>query len=81
MNGLEQTFYIMAIVFMSLGFLFMIAIVVAIFAIRAKINRIHDQIEDKIDMITALAERGGELTSLAGKQVLKKAKKVLNKRK
>lgn len=81
MNGLEQTFYIMAIIFMGLGFLLLIAIVVAVFAIRAKINKIHDKVEAKIDAITSIAEHGGELTALAGKQVLKQAKKVLNKKK
>lgn len=81
MNGLEQTFYIMAIIFMSCGFVFMIATVVAIFAIRARINRIHDRIEERIDYLTTLAERSGELTSLASKTVLKQAKKVLKKKK
>lgn len=80
MNGLEQTFYIMAIVFMSVMFLMLIAIVVAIFAIRAKINKIHDKIEARLDMVTALAERGGELTALAGRQVVKQAKKALRKK-
>jgi uncharacterized membrane protein len=81
MNGLEQTFYIMAIVFMSVGFILLIAIVVAIFAIKAKINRIHDKIEERVETVTALAERSGELTALASKQVLKQAKKVLHKKK
>jgi cell division protein FtsL len=81
MTGLEQTFYIMGIVFMSLCFVFMIAIVVAIFTIRARINRIHDRIEERVDYLTTLAERSGELTSLASKTVLKQAKKVLKKKK
>ena len=81
MNGLEQTFYIMAIVFMSVMFLMLIAIVVAIFAIRAKINKIHDKVEQRLDMVTSLAERGGELTAIAGRQVVKRAKKALGKKK
>ncbi len=44
MNGLEQTFYIMAIVFMSVMFVMIIALVAAVFVIKAKINRIHDSI-------------------------------------
>ena len=81
MNGLEQTFYIMAIIFMSIGFILLLAIVAAVFAIKAKINKIHDKVEAKIDMVSSFAERSGELTSLAGKQVFKQAKKVLSKKK
>jgi cell division protein FtsL len=79
MNGLEQTFYIMAIVFMSLMFILMIAIVVAIFVIKAKINKIHQQIDEKIDQLTNFAEYGGALTAQAGKQVLNQAKKAITK--
>jgi cell division protein FtsL len=77
MTGLEQTFYIMAIIFMSVMFVMIIALVAAIFAIRAKINEIHDRIEDRLDMVTAWAEKGGELTAMAGRQVVKRAKKAL----
>lgn len=81
MNGLEQAFYIISIIFMSLLFLMLIALVVAVFVIRAKINKIHDTIEHHINSITSLAERGGELSALAGTKVIKKAKKVLKKAK
>jgi len=81
MSGLEQTFYIMAIIFMGIGFILLIALVIGVFMIRAKINKIHAQIDAKIDAITMFAERGGELTSFASQQVLKKAKKVLKKKK
>jgi len=80
MNGLEQTFYIMAIVFMGVMFVGLIALVVAIFAIRAKINKIHDKLEARLDMVTSLAARGGELTAIAGRQVVKRAKKALRKK-
>lgn len=79
MNGLEQAFYIISIIFMSLLFLMLIALVAAVFVIRAKINKIHDTIENHINTITSLAERGGELSALAGTTVVKKAKKVLKK--
>lgn len=81
MTGLEQTFYIMAIVFMSLMFLLMAAAVIAIFVIKSKIDKIHDNIEAKINSLTSIAERGGELTAIAGQQVLKQAKKAMNKAK
>lgn len=81
MTGLEQTFYIMAIVFMSLMFLLMIAIVSAVFVIRSKVNKIHDHIESKINSITNLAEIGGEFSAVAGSKVFKQAKKAIKKAK
>ncbi len=48
MTGLETTFYIMAIVFMAVMFLLMIAVVVAVFAIRARIQQLERTISDKI---------------------------------
>jgi len=81
MNGLEQTFYIMGIIFMSLTFLMILALVVAVLLIRRKINKIHDTIEAKIDSITSLAEHGGELSALAGKALMHSAKRAFNKSK
>jgi hypothetical protein len=80
MNGLEQAFYIIGIVFMSLMLLLFIGLVVAVFVIKAKINRIHDNIEHKIDLATNLASKGGELASMASKAVIKKTKKAAKKR-
>lgn len=81
MNGLEQAFYIMGIIFMSVMFLLFVVLVGAVLVIRKKINKIHDTIEAKIDSITALAEHGGELSALAGKAVVRQAKKALKKAK
>lgn len=81
MNGLQETFYIMAIIFMSITFLLLIALVVAVFVIRAKINKIHRMIEDKIDLITNVAERSGELSAKAASAVFKQAQKVIKKSK
>ena len=80
MTGLQEAFYIMAIIFMSLAFLLLIALVTSVLVIRSKINRIHDAIEAKVNSVTSLAERGGELTALAGSKI-KQAKKVLKKAK
>lgn len=79
MTGLETAFYIIAIIFMSLNFLIMIALVVSVLVIRSKVNKIHDQIESKIDALTSLAGKGGELTALASEAVVKTAKKAMRK--
>ena len=81
MNGLEQAFYIMGIIFMSITFMLIIVLVVAVLVIRKKINTIHDTIESKLHLVTNLAEHGGELSAIAGKAVVRKAKKALKKAK
>jgi hypothetical protein len=68
----------MAIIFMSLTFLMIIALVTAVYVIRSKINKIHDTIDQRINSLTGWAEKGGELTAMATSKV-KQAKKVLKK--
>lgn len=80
MSGLQETFYVMGIVFMSVMFLMILALLVAVFVIRAKINRIHDNIEAKLDTASMIAEKGGELVGKASTKVARKARRVLRKR-
>lgn len=63
MPGLQEAFYIIGIVFMSIMLILVIALISAVFVIRAKVNAIHDQIEDKVRLVTDLASKGGELVS------------------
>jgi cell division protein FtsL len=75
MSGLEQTFYVMAIVYMCIMFLLMIAALGAVLTIKAKINAIHQQIEDKLSLIKSVATLGanvGGLVSEAAKGVVRK---------
>jgi hypothetical protein len=54
---------------------------ISVIVIRSKVNRIHQNIEEKINSITDIAEKGGELAAIATGVVAKKAKKALNKKK
>jgi cell division protein FtsL len=73
MTGLETTFYIMAIVFMAVMFLLMVAVVIAVFAIRAKIQQIErnitEKIADKLGMITNIFNAAEKFASIAKKVV------------
>jgi cell division protein FtsL len=73
MTGLETTFYIMGIVFMAIMLLLMVAVVVAVFAIRAKILQIErnitEKIASKIGMVTNLFRIGEHFASMAKKVV------------
>jgi len=67
---LQETFYVLAIVFMSLMLLIMIAVVIAVFVIKSKINAIHRRIEEKLAIINNIAHFGGDLMR-ATKKVVK----------
>jgi predicted Holliday junction resolvase-like endonuclease len=62
---LENTFYVIAIVFMSLMTLIILALVIAVFAIKAKINAIHQRIEEKVHAFMEVAEMGETLVHKA----------------
>jgi hypothetical protein len=80
MSGLETAFYIMAIIFMAVMFILITALVVAVFVIRSKINKIHTAIEDKIQSVTSIAEKGGEVAAKAVSGFARQTKRALNKK-
>ena len=80
MNGLEQAFYIVGLVFMVVMLILVSALIVSVIVIRSKVNKIHDQIERRVDSITHIAEKGGELAAIAKSKVIKKAKKATKKK-
>jgi Na+-transporting methylmalonyl-CoA/oxaloacetate decarboxylase gamma subunit len=80
MTGLQEAFYIIAIVFMGVIFIILIALVTAVFVIRNKVNKIQRAIEDKINTVTTIAEKGGEIAALAAGGVARKAKRALGKK-
>lgn len=80
MSGLQEAFYIIAIVFMGVMFLLIIALVAAVFVIRSKVNKIQYAIETKINTVTSIAERSGEIAALATGGIVRKAKKAIGKK-
>jgi cell division protein FtsL len=80
MTGLQEAFYIIGIVFMGVMFVLLIALVTAVFVIRNKINKIQYAIESRINMVTSIAEKGGEIAALATGGIVHKAKKAINKK-
>ena len=80
MSGLQEAFYIIGIVFMGVMFVLLIALVAAVFVIRSKINKIERRIEERINMVTNIAEKGGEIAALAAGGVVRKARKAIGKK-
>lgn len=59
--SLEEVFYLMAIIFMSVMFVILIALVVAVFVIKHKIDLIHHQIEEKLHFVTSIFHTGSDI--------------------
>lgn len=80
MTGLQEAYYIIAIVFMGVIFVILIALVIAVFVIRNKVVKIQRAIEDKVNTVTTIAEKGGEIAALAAGGAVRKAKRALGKK-
>jgi hypothetical protein len=80
MTGLQEAFYIISIIFYGVMFILIIALLVAVFVIRNKVARIQHTIEEKINTVTTIAEKGGEIAALATGGVVRKAKRALGKK-
>lgn len=81
MSGLEQTFYIVGITFMVIMLFLIFGLVISVVVIKSKVDRIHDQIDRKLQSVTNIAEKGGELAAMARSKKTKNAKKVGRKKK
>ena len=53
---LQEAFYIVGIVTMTLMLLLMIGMIVAVLVIKSKVNHLHKMVEDKVQSVTNAAE-------------------------
>lgn len=79
MPGLQTAYYIMAIVFMGVIFILILALIVTVFMIRSKINKIEERIQAKVDEATDLAGRSGEILASVGKAAARTAVRKIKK--
>lgn len=70
---LENTFYALGIFSMIVMLILLIALVVAVFVIRNKVLDIHKQIEDKINEVSHIADRGSDIVAAVGGKVASSA--------
>jgi hypothetical protein len=54
MTGLQETFYIVALIYMGISLLLIIALVVTIAVIRSKVVSMERNIKEKLELITSL---------------------------
>jgi len=63
--SLEETFYVVGIIYMGLGLVLLIALVIAVFAIKAKVNAMQRRIEDKFHDLIEIAQAGEKIYNSA----------------
>jgi hypothetical protein len=69
---LQETFYIIGIIYMSLMLVIMVALIIAVFVIKHKINEIHRKIDEKLAIVNNIAHLGSDIFGAAKKVVGKK---------
>jgi hypothetical protein len=74
MPGLEQAFYIVALVFMGVIFVILIGILAAVLVIRKKIVSVHDSVQAKFGSVMSVATKGAAIAKTVGKVVKHKGR-------
>ena len=67
MTGLQEAFYIIGIVYMGLSLLIIIGVLIALGIIRKKIVSLETMVKEKVDMVTSMGERAGDVISTVKK--------------
>jgi Na+-transporting methylmalonyl-CoA/oxaloacetate decarboxylase gamma subunit len=79
MTGLQEAFYIIAIVFMGVMFILIITQIYIAVVIRNRVVKIQRQIEDKINTVATIAEKTGKVAAFATGGVVGGARRALRK--
>lgn len=54
---LQTAFYIIGIVFMGLMIILILALLAAVMVIKAKINKVHDMVDEKVNKIKSVTNK------------------------
>lgn len=73
---LQNTFYLLGIIYMVLGILILIGIVVLLFYIKKKIGDLHDFVELRVDQLTNLTLKPVKKASDIVRDILPTSKKA-----
>ena len=63
--NLQDTFYVIGIVYMSIGLVLMVCLVVAVLVIKGKIDAIHQKIDDKLRTVSEVVAAGEQIYNTA----------------
>lgn len=69
MTDLQTAFYIIAIVFMGISLILLGVMVTAVLVIRTKVTHLHRQLDDKLNYITGITDKGSAIIGALKKVV------------
>lgn len=74
MTGLQEAFYIIAIVYMGVSFLIILVAVAAVLVIRHKVVSLERMVKERIDTAMMVGEKAGEVIDSVRKFAKRKSK-------
>lgn len=74
MTGLQEAFYIIAIIYMGVMFLLILVALAALLVIRHKIISLERMVKDKIETVVSVGARAGEIVETVKNFTKKKRK-------
>jgi len=73
MTGLQEAFYIVALVYMGISLLILIGVIAAVFVIRAKIVSLENMVKEKVEAVASISSKAAGIVGKAAKFVNRKA--------
>jgi hypothetical protein len=74
MTGLQEAFYIVGLIYMGVSLLVIVGILVGLSVIRKKIVDLENTVREKVDLVTNVGARAGEVISTVKKLTHRKGK-------
>jgi hypothetical protein len=74
MTGLEQAFYIVALVYMGISLLIIVGLLVAVVIIRNKVVNLENMLKEKLDTVLSVGAAAGDVISTVKKITKRKSK-------
>jgi hypothetical protein len=74
MTGLQEAFYIVALVYMGVSLLIIFGILAAILIIRGKVVSLENMVKEKLDVVFSVGEAAGEVISTVKKITKRRGK-------
>ena len=74
MTGLQEAFYIIAIIYMGVSFLIILVAVAAVLVIRHKVVSLERMVKERLETVAAVGETAGEVISTVRKFAKRRGK-------
>ena len=77
---LQQTFYIIAILYMLIQIVFWLGVSIILFALYRKVSELSDNVANKIDRVSEVLSHPGDLAAKAGASIFQSIMQKVTRR-